>query len=268
MFKQIGDLNVSYEVHGDGSPLLLLHGGGSRASCFEDMVPILSKHFTTYAYDQRGFGDTVKPDNVPLAHNLWMEDVGSFMDSFGLEKCAVAGWSMGAGVALNFVLNHPERVSQLILIGANSPRLAPSDRSGFDNRRKLIESGAKAEEIVEKTFEFTRMAFSAYSREHNPYAVEKIRQEHLHNNPQSYLQMLEANKDRPDIGPRLGEISCPTLMIVGDSDGRTPLPGSVDLNVAIPGSFMKVVPDCGHFYGYEQPEITCQAMIDFLQAFN
>ena len=134
MFKQIGDLDVCYEVHGEGYPLLLLHGGGSRASCYEDMVPILSKDFTTYAYDLRGFGDTVKPESPPLGHDLWMEDLRSFMDSFDLKKAAIAGWSMGAAVALNFVLNYSDRVSHLILIGAGSPRIARSDRSGFENR--------------------------------------------------------------------------------------------------------------------------------------
>lgn len=267
-FRQIGDLNVSYEVAGEGNPLLLLHGGGSRASCYEDMVPILSKQFKTYSYDQRGFGDTVKPENPPMGHELWREDVRSFMDSFNLDKTALVGWSMGAGIALNFVLTYPERVSHLILIGAGSPRLPASDRSGFESRRKLIESGATAEEIVEKTFDFTKAAFSQYSQDHNAYAVEKIREEHLRNDPKAYLQLLEANADRPKLGPRLGEISCPTLLIVGDSDGRTPLPNTIDLNMAIPGSFMKVVQDCGHFYGYEQPEATCSAMIDFLKAFS
>ena len=121
---------------------------------------------------------------------------------------------------------------------------------------------------MEKTFAFTKNAFSAYSREHNPRAVEKIKQEHLHNNPKSYLQMLEAQMDRPQLGPRLGEITCPTLVMVGDSDVRTPIPNSEDLNVAIPNSYMKVVKDCGHFYGYEQPEITCQSMLAFLKAFS
>ena len=268
MFKQVGDLNINYEVHGEGNPLLLLHGGGSRASCFEDMVPILSKDFKTYAYDQRGFGDTVRPENPPLGHDLWKEDLRAFMDSVDLKKAAIVGWSMGAAVALNFVLAYPDRVSHLILIGASSPRLTPSDRSGFNNRRELIESGATAEEIVEKTFEFTKNAFSAYSREHNPRAVEKIRQEHLSNNPQSYLQMLDAQANKPPLGPRLGEISCPTLVIAGDSDGRTPLENSVDLNKAIPNSYLKLIPDCGHFYGYEQPEFTSRAMVNFLKAFG
>ena len=122
MFKQIGDLNVSYEVHGDGYPLILLHGGGARARSFEDMVPILAKQFTVYTYDQRGFGETVRPPEPALSSDQWREDALQFMDSFELEKVALGGWSLGAATALNFALAYPQRVSHLILIGAGAGR--------------------------------------------------------------------------------------------------------------------------------------------------
>ena len=268
MFKQVGDLNVSYEVHGDGQPLILLHGGGARAQSFEDMVPILADQFTVYAYDQRGFGKTVRPPQPALSSEQWREDVLHFMDSFGLEKVALGGWSLGAGVALNFVLAYPERVSHLILIGAGGgPGVPAGDRSGFEERARLIEGGAKAEEIVAKTFEFTKKTFSRYTLEHNPRAVEMVRNEHLSNDPQSYLEMVNANRNRQEINSRLGEIACPTLLIVGDEDSRTPVVNSEAFNKAIPNSFMKIIPDCGHHYGYEQPEVICRAMTNFIKAF-
>ncbi len=92
LLKQIGDLNVSYEVHGEGYPLLLLHGGGARAQSFEDMVPILAKQFTVYTYDLRGFGKTVRPPQPALSSEGWREDALKFIDSFELEKVALGGW--------------------------------------------------------------------------------------------------------------------------------------------------------------------------------
>lgn len=268
MFRKIGDMNVHYEVEGNGYPFVLLHGGGSRAQAFEAMVPILAKEFTVYVFDQRGFGETERPPEPKLSHQLWRDDLISFLDAFGLETIALGGWSLGGGVVLDATLNHSERISHMVTIGTSSPRLERSDRSGFDRRRKLIEGGANAEQIVAETFEFTKKAFSPHSLEHNPAAVESLRQEHLRNNPQAYLEMIIANEDRPKIGDRLGEISCPSLLIVGEHDGRTPVPMSEDLNKAIPGSLMKIIPNCGHFYGYEQPEATSQAIITFLKAFG
>lgn len=268
MFKKVSDLNVHYEVTGHGSPLVLVHGGGSRASAFEEMVPILAKSFTVYVYDQRGFGETERPPEPKLSHPLWREDLERIADSFALKQFALAGWSLGGGVCLDYTVHNPKRVSHLILIGTGSPRLERSDRSGFDRRRQLIEAGAKPEQIVAETFEFTKKAFSPYSIEHNPSAVEAIRQEHLRNNPQSYLEMLKANEDRPKIGGRLKEITCPTLILCGEHDGRTPLAMSEDLNKAITASYMKIIPNCGHFYGFEQPEFTSLAMVEFLKAFG
>ena len=232
------------------------------------MVPILSKHFRVYIYDHRGFGETERPADPKLSHDLWREDLAAILDALGLDKVALGGWSLGGGIALDFTLKYPERVTQLVCIGTSSPRLERTDRSGFDRRRALIERGAQPEEIVAETFEFTKKAFSPHSVEHNPHAVESIRHEHLRNNPQSYLEMIIANENRPKIGGRLGEIACPTLLIVGEHDGRTPVEQSEDLNKAIPGSLMKIITNCGHFYGYEQPEATCEAIIAFLNAFG
>jgi pimeloyl-ACP methyl ester carboxylesterase len=267
MFKQIGDLDVHYEVRGDGYPMVLLHGGGSRAQTFEEMVPILSRRFRVYTPDMRGFGETVRPPAPRLSHELWRTDLLHFLDAFGLDRVVLGGWSLGGGVSLNFAINHPDRVSRLILIGAMSPRMPSSDRSGFQRRRQLIERGATPEEIVKETFEFTRKAFSPHTLEHRPQAVEALRQEHLRNNPAAYLEMLEANEQRPKIADRLGEIRCPTLIIAGEHDGRTPVAMSEDLNKAIPGSLMKIIPDCGHFYSYEQPELVSQTILTYLAAF-
>ena len=74
--------------------------------------------------------------------------------------------------------------------------------------------------------------------------------------------------ERPDIGPKLGSIQCPTLVIVGDADTLTPIAASESLNAAIPNSYMKIIPNCGHCYGYEQPELTAGVMSTFLKAFS
>jgi len=267
MFKRIADLNVHCEVQGEGAPLVLLHGGGSRAQTFEEMVPILAKAWRVYTFDMRGFGDTERPAVPKLSYDVWQADLLRFLDAFGLEQVVLGGWSLGGAVALNFTLQYPSRVSQLVIIGAMSPRLEVSDRSGFERRRALIERGATPAEIVAETFEFTKKAFSPYSLAHKPHAVEALRQEHLRNNPAAYLEMLQANENRPKIGDRLHEIRCPTLIVVGEHDGRTPLPMAEDLNKAIPRSFLKIVPQCGHFYSYEQPAVVSQTILTFLAAF-
>src|SRR5256712_221983 len=159
MSKRIGDLNVQYDVRGHGYPFVLLHGGGSRAQTFEHMVPLLAKAFRVYVSDQRGFGETERPPEPRLSYPVWRQDLLRFLDAFGLDTVALGGWSLGGAVALDVVVNHPERLSHLILIGSSNPRLPSSDRSGFQRRRELMEKGATPEQIVAETFEFTKRAF-------------------------------------------------------------------------------------------------------------
>ena len=267
MFRQIGELNVHYEAAGQGHPLVLIHGGGSRAESFEEMIPILSREFMVYAYDLRGAGETERPPEPRISYEVWREDLRAFLDSFDIEEPILVGWSLGAGVVMDFAVNYPKRVSRLVLIGAVSPRLERAiDPSGFEKRRKLIEGGANAEQIVAETFEFTKGAFSPNSIQNKPHAVEAIRREHLRNDPNEYLETVRMINTPLKVGDRLGEIRCPTLVIVGEHDARTPFPNGADLNKAIPTSFLKVLENCGHFYGYEQPEMTSAAMLSFLKA--
>jgi pimeloyl-ACP methyl ester carboxylesterase len=265
--REIGDLNIHYEMAGDGPPMVLLHGGGSRAQCFEEMMPILSREFTVYAYDLRGAGETQRPPEPRISYEVWRADLSAFLDSFGIGEAILVGWSLGAGVVMDFAVHYPKRVSKLVLIGAVSPRLERAiDPSGFEKRRKLIESGATAKQIVAETFEFTKGAFSPNSIQHKPHAVEAIRHEHLRNDPKEYLETVRMINTPLTVGDRLGEIRCPSLIIVGEHDARTPFPNGADLNKAIPNSFLKVLENCGHFYGYEQLEVTSEVMLSFLRA--
>ena len=268
MLTQVGDCNVYYEVSGQGDPLILVHGTGADAKSFEDMVPLLNKEFKVYAYDMRGFGNTVRPREVPLSDDLWADDLAALMGKLDIKKAALAGWSLGGIVIMNFALRYPDMVSQLVLIGSGSPfpTSTPMDRTGFEMRRKLAEGGAPIEEVVEKTFEFSKTAHSPWIIENKPEAVEKMRQTLLRNDPKSYADVIRAS--RADIGPKLGSITCPTMIIVGDDDTRTPVDMSEGLNTVIPNSYMKIVEHCGHFYGFEQPEETCRVMVNFLKAFS
>ena len=268
MFVQVGDCKVHYEVSGEGKPLILVHGTGADAQSFEDMIPLLSKDFRVYAYDMRAFGETVRPTQVPLSDDLWADDLVGLMGELGLAQAALVGWSLGGIVVMNLALRYPHMVSQLILLGSGSPlpTSAPRDRSGFETRRRLAEEGASMEEIVEKTFEFSKDAYSPHSVQNKPEALEKLRQTFLRNDPTSYADVIKST--RSDFGPKLGEIGHPTLIIVGEHDTRTPLEMSEALNKAIPNSYMKIIQNCGHFYGFEQPEETCRVTANFLHAFG
>ena len=267
MFRSVGDLDVYYEEQGQGHPLVLVHGTGADTFSWTEMTPILARSFRTIALDMRGFGQTRRPPEPLLSHDVWREDLRRFIESLGLERVALAGWSLGGTVALNFAVHHPSRLSHLVILGSASPRVALSDRGGFAERIRLAQAGEPIETIIARTFEFTASALSPLVRTTNPRAEALTRELLLRNRPEWYAEAVAANARRPDIGARLGEIACPTLIIVGDADTRNGAEHAQDLSKAIPGAYMKVIESCGHFYGFEQPAATAAAMVRFLTAF-
>lgn len=267
MLKEIADLKVSYEVAGDGYPLVLLHSGSTDLLTWEDMIPHLAKRFRVYRVDLRGYGSTVRPPQPRLSFDVWTEDLVRFLDSFGIERAALAGWSLGGDIIINFAERYPERVSQLVLIGVMSP-LSHAPSAGWQARARLALNGASMAQIVEQTFESTKRTLSTHTQKNRPDALERVRQTLLRNHPMTYVELVESLDGLPALAPKLGAITCPTLVLVGDEDVGTSVESAEGVNKAIPRSYMKIIPNCGHCYPYEQAELTSGAMIDFLTAFG
>jgi pimeloyl-ACP methyl ester carboxylesterase len=264
MLVKIADLSVNYDVAGIGRTIVLLHGAGADLIAWDEIVPRLSNQFRVWRTDQRGFGRTVRPPLPRLSLEVWTSDLLAFMGAKGIHQAAIVGWSMGGAVALNFAALHPDRVTHLIPIGAPGPQRVVSDKSGFEVRQHMAEAGASVREIVDATFDFTRSAFSRWSREHNSTAVEKMRQTLLRNDTRDYAEMVDALDGLCEFGPRLARITAPTLLICGAEDSRTPPEMSVENHAAIQDSRLEIISDCGHFPVFEKPTEIARLISDFV----
>ena len=266
MRKKIGDLDINYEVEGSGPPLVLVHGGGADLICWEEMVPHLARDFTVYRYDQRGFGETQRPEKPVVSLDVWTQDLLHFLDAFSLESPALAGWSLGGSVILDFACEHPTRCSAAIPIGAPGPNKVVLDKSGFVKRQELADQGLSIEEIIDATFDFTKAAFSQWSRDENPESLEKIRAMLCRNSAGDYAEMVAAFDQLSDYGEKLPNLRARTLILCGDEDGRTPPNLSEAIHEKLPGSQLALVPNCGHYGCYEKPAETSALIRDFLKA--
>jgi len=264
MHRRIADLDVNYEVAGSGEPVVLIHGAGADLLTWDEVVPHLVAHFRVWRMDQRGFGRTIRPRSPRLSLDVWTQDLLAFMDAQQIDRAALVGWSMGGAVALNFAARYTSRVSHLIPIGTPGPKWVPMDTSGFDARQRMADSGASVEQIVDATFEFTKAAFSRWSREHNAPAVEKMRLTLLRNDSGNYAEMVATLEGLSAYGALLGQITAPTLVICGAEDGRTPPTMSAAIHEGIRHSRLAIMPDCGHYYGYEKPAETAALIKEFL----
>jgi len=259
-------LDINYEKSGSGPALVLVHGGGLDLISWEDMVPLLEPAYTVYRFDMRGFGQTKRLDDTPLSMEAWALDLASFLDELDIVKPSLVGWSLGGAVCCEFASRFPELPRSITLIGSPGPFMTAPDRSGFDRREAMIREGRTADEVIDATFDFTKSAFSPHSIAHNPRSVERIRAGLKRNFSINYAEMVDALRSRDMSKEKLQRITCPALIIVGQEDSRTPISMSEDLNKFIPRSYMKLLENCGHYYGYEQPKACANIVIDFHRA--
>lgn len=116
-YASVNGLNIYYEIHGAGRPLILLHGGVGASEMFASVLPTLAEKRQVVAVHLQAHGRTVDIDR-PLRFELMADDIAALMKHLGIETADVMGYSLGGGVALQTVTRHPEAVRKLVVISA------------------------------------------------------------------------------------------------------------------------------------------------------
>ena len=114
-YAPVNGLDLYYEIHGRGYPLVLLHGGLGVNSMFDEVLPLLAQSNQVIAVELQGHGHTADIDR-PLRFELMGDDIAALVHHLGLEKVNIMGYSLGAGAALRTAIQHPELVNKLVLI--------------------------------------------------------------------------------------------------------------------------------------------------------
>jgi 3-oxoadipate enol-lactonase len=264
---QAETLKMNYEVSGQGPDLLLIHGLGlSSMKTWRYQIPVLSKHFRVHAIDLRGFGKTNNPEQK-FSVQQHVYDIKALMDTIGLKKVVLVGFSMGGWIAQQFALDYPERLQALVL-SCTTSGLRPAGAVKFVERAENVEKHGK-ETLADAQIKNT---FTEETIEKNPELITFYKECFLdpqENNPRSYAAMFRA-LSVPVVTPQLGRITCPTLIICGLKDnggtrGDTPTDASEVIHAGIRGSELVVMPEGGHYAHLEQPEEWNQIVIDFLK---
>jgi pimeloyl-ACP methyl ester carboxylesterase len=134
-------INLYYEEHGSGEPLVLIMGFTVSSIGWHWNIPSFAQHFRTIAFDNRGVGQSDKPD-YPYSMAMFADDTAGILDHLKIEQAHVFGISMGGMIAQEFALRHPQRVKTLILGCTNcgGPTAVPSKDPDVLNLLGNIES--------------------------------------------------------------------------------------------------------------------------------
>ncbi len=117
-YAAVNGIDLYYETHGAGRPLILLHGGLGSGEMFGPVLPALAARHRVIAVDLQGHGRTADIDR-PLDVRFMADDIAALIAHLGLDRPAVVGFSLGGGVAFRTAAQHPERVGKLVMASAH-----------------------------------------------------------------------------------------------------------------------------------------------------
>lgn len=237
-----------------GTPLVLVHGLGSRGEDWAALMPRLAAQgFHVYAPDLLGYGRSPRPD-VSYSISLQEATVVQFMQAVHVTRADVGGWSMGGWVAMKLTLDHPEMVDRLVVYDSagiyfpatfDGSLFVPTDVAGVTHLRAVL--SPKPAVLPE---------FAAKA------AVRKLQENGWVIN-RSVAAMLNG-RDLMDF--RLEGIRRPTLVVWGSADELIPLSVGASIHARIPESSMAVIEGCGHLAPAECPTPVLESTVEFLKA--
>lgn len=241
----INGIELAYERHGKGTPLVLLHGFPLDHHIWDEVVPILENTFELIIPDLRGFGESTTL-NTPYTMDDLASDIAGLIDHLGIGKTTIAGHSMGGYVALAFARLYPERVRGLGLVSTQA--LAdPSDRK--EGRHKT--AADVAENGIGGVVDAMAKKFTSNER-----LQEFARSMMERQQPAAYIGGLKAMAERFDTTPLLASMDYPVVIIHGNADALIPIDRSQEIKNAVDHAHFVAIKDTGHLPMLESPQET------------
>ena len=250
MKAEINGVGLYYELHGEGEPIIFLHGWLDDCTVWKSQVEPLAKKHRVILYDHRGHGQSDKPNGKYSLETL-VNDLHTLMQELDIGKSIVVGHSLGGMTALTFSLSHPDRVSRLVLVStvAKTPFLlnVQAVLRYIIPYRKFVESAQK----------------SGYYKPSDKLIGNSLNMAMNVPKYAAYSCLREFTRNY-DLRNKVAKIKAPTLIVVGEKDQNTPMSASQYLNEQISNSMLRVIPDCGHEVMVEKPREFSQVLGEFI----
>ncbi len=250
---------IYWEEHGSGDPVLLIMGMTLTIEMWHRTLPRLARRYRTIVFDNRGVGRSGAP---PGSYSIpkMAEDAAAVLDAAGVATAHVIGASMGGMVAQEFALRWPARVRSLVLACTTCGGL----RTHLPKLAQFRKPMAGAHTFEERIRGFAPLLYSDSTPRERIEEDNVIRVNHF---PEirAYFKQLAAVLSWSSYG-RLPAIHAPALIIHGDSDRILPPRNAGTLARRIPHASKVILPNAGHLFTTDQPELAHEAVMRFLDS--
>ena len=268
-------MHLHYEEAGQGTPVILLHGGGPGASGmsnFKNNLPVFAERFRTLVVDQPGYGKSGKPEITGNYFTFAADALAALLDELGIGRVHLVGNSLGGGTAVRFALNYPGRAGRLVLMGPGGLSLnvfAPDPTEGV---RRLADFAAPPGPSREKMEAFLRTLVFDQRLVTDELIDERFA---AASDPDSLKAM--ASMGASFFGPASTEgllwreahrLRHRVLLIWGREDRVNPVDGALVALKMIRRAQLHVFGGCGHWVQLEKAAEFNRLAIEFLEGDN
>lgn len=250
-------MKIAWEERGDGAPLLLIQGLGYGRWSWEPLVPGLAERYRVLWFDNRGIGDSDKPEGPYTAH-LMADDARQVLDEAGVDRAHVLGASLGGMIAQELAAGTPERVNKLVLC-CTTPGGAATVPMPDVTVKLFAEAATLAPDVA-----LRRFVVNALGAHPPGELVERLYQLRLANPPDPAGWQAQAAAGLGFAGVEV-TISAPTLVLTGTEDNVVDHRNADVVAARIPGACVERLPGTGHLFFWEQPDACVRIISEFLQ---
>ncbi|MGB3405749.1 MAG: alpha/beta hydrolase [Microcoleaceae cyanobacterium] len=256
-------LQTTYLQQGDGEiPILLLHGFDSSLFEFRRLLPLLSQENKTFAVDLLGFGFTERDPQVTINPQNITIHLYSFWKTIINQPCILVGTSMGGAAAIDFTLSYPEAVQSLVLVDSagisQGPIIGKFLMPPFDRWATNFLSNPKVRQGISENAYFNKQFASEDARICAALHLEDP------NWSQSLIRFTKSG-GYGSYKNQLNQIKQNTLIIWGENDKILGTKDAAKFQQLLPNTQLKWIQNCGHVPHLEQPQLTADAILEFIK---
>lgn len=245
----VNGIQIAYDRHGSGTPLVLLHGYPLDHRIWDEIVPLLKDDFELIVPDLRGFGQSELVEEQYTLTDM-AADIAALLDKLDIENAYIAGHSMGGYIALAFVRNYPKRVLGLSLIASQALGDTPERKQGrYATADEIMRTGVQTvvESMTPKLTPDNRV--QAFVR--GLIAAQQ---------PVGLANAMKAMAERPDSTSLLPSIKFPIVVIHGAADELIPVERAREVKAAIEHAYLTELEGTGHMPMLENPRETATTL--------
>lgn len=251
---------TAYAVHGEGPPLVLVHGLGLNRRMWQWRWEGLSRRFTVVSYDLLGHGESGDPP-IPCRLGHFSAQLLELLDGLGIDRCVLVGFSLGGMIVRDFTIASPERVSALAILNSAHARTAAQREAVMARVRQAEKAGPAA--TVEAALE---RWFTDGFRARRPEVLDLVRKWVTANDPKVYPAIYRAMAEGDiELADSIGAIRCPTLVLTGGEDHGSSPEMATRMAALIPGARVEIVPGLRHMGLVENPDAFIGTLLEFLE---